>query len=64
MSKLGPPCQDIARWPQGPATRDRHVVLAWFAGISQLIFIVLGLLLVLMPEPPQVLRDFLLPLFE
>jgi len=40
------------------------VVLAWFAGISQLIFIVLGLLLVLMPEPPQVLRDFLLPLFE
>jgi hypothetical protein len=37
--------------------RGVHMVVAWLAGFIQLVCIILGLLLVLLPEPPALLRE-------
>ncbi len=44
--------------------RGVYMFVAWLAGLVQLVCIVLGLLLVLLPEPPQLLKDYLLPHFQ
>jgi hypothetical protein len=44
-------------------SRGGYTFVAWLAGLLQLVCIVLGLLL-LLPEPPQLLKDYLLPYFE
>lgn len=44
--------------------RRTHTTVAWLAGVAQLLCIVLGLLLVLVPEPPAFLRVYLLDHFQ
>lgn len=44
--------------------RRTHTTVAWLAGIAQLLCIVVGLLLVLMPEPPAFLRVYFLDRFQ
>ena len=41
-----------------------YTTVAWLAGVTQLIFIVLGLTLVLMPEPPAFVRELVLRYVE
>jgi hypothetical protein len=46
------------------AVRGVYTTLGWLAGLIQLACIALGLILILSPEPPALLRDYLLPYFE
>jgi hypothetical protein len=39
------------------AVRGLYLVVAWGAGLTQLACIMLGLVLILMPEPPEFLRN-------
>jgi hypothetical protein len=50
------------QWQTG--SRGLHMLVAWLAGLIQLGCIVIGLLLVLLPEPPALLKEYLLPFFE
>jgi hypothetical protein len=44
--------------------RGLYMLVAWLAGLIQLACIVIGLLLVLLPEPPTLLKEYLLPYFQ
>jgi hypothetical protein len=44
--------------------RRTHTTVAWLAGVLQLLCIIVGLLLVLLPEPPAWLREYFLDRFR
>jgi hypothetical protein len=44
--------------------RRAHTTLAWVAGVLQLVCIVVGLLLVLLPQPPEFVRHYLIDPFR